>query len=108
FELGSHEAENKLRLEFNKFTEGWKYSFGAEGQYVRYDVNSFSALGVDSSAVSQSEIDFFKAGAFLQAAKNFGPLLVSGGIRTDINSFTRRGPWETFSPRLSLSYALSP
>jgi hypothetical protein len=108
YELGSHEAENKLRLEFNKFTEGWKYSFGAEGQYVRYDVNSFSALGVDSSAVSQSEIDFFKAGAFLQAAKNFGPLLVSGGIRTDINSFTRRGPWETFSPRLSLSYALSP
>lgn len=108
YELGSHEAENKLRLEFNKFTAGWKYSFGAEGQYVRYDVAAFSALGADSSSTSRSEIDFFKAGAFLQAAKNFGPLLLSGGVRTDVNSFTRRGPWETLSPRLSLSYALSP
>jgi outer membrane receptor protein involved in Fe transport len=53
----------------------------------------------------------WKYGAFAQLSKTFfdSKLGVSGGLRTDMNSFTTTGsdPLETLSPRLSLSYVLS-
>lgn len=48
---------------------------------------------------------------FLQASKNLfnDNLLVSGGVRTDMNSFIDRGkdPLETLSPRLSIAYHIN-
>lgn len=119
----SQEIENKFRFDMNQYFNGWKLSFGASIQQVGYRGNLFNKI---SSAVTDnmgnilapeqiirfdSDINFWKYGAFLQVAKNLfkEKLLISGGFRTDMNSFTTGGnnPIRTFSPRLSLAYHIS-
>lgn len=123
FLLKSQEIENKLRLDWNQYKNGWKYSFGLMGQYVKYNYNLYNKIADEvydttglliSPAVeitSNTAVDFFKYGAFGQVSKNFfnNKLLVSAGVRTDMNSFTDNGnnPLETLSPRLSLAYHIS-
>ena len=123
FSLGSHETENKLRFDMNKFKNGWKYSYGVDAQYVKYDADIFNTIkeevkdnngNIISPAVSFSSntaIEFFKFGAYGQVAKRFfdDKFLVSGGIRADINTYTKNGlnPLRTLSPRVSLSYAFN-
>jgi hypothetical protein len=121
--LNSQEIENKFRFDYNKYLNGWKFSAGIMGQYVKYNTDIFNRL---SSAVTDlegnvvvpevvinfgSEIDFFRYGAFTQVSKNFlkDKLLVSAGVRTDMNSFMDNGnnPLETISPRLSFAYHLT-
>ena len=123
FQLKSQEIENKLRFDLNKYKNGWKYSFGIMAQYVKYNFDlynrltsaQFDTLGNQISpeiTVEQdSRIEFFKYGAFGQVSKNFlnDKLLVSAGVRTDMNSFTDAGnnPLNTLSPRLSLAYRIT-
>jgi len=123
FDLKSHEIENKLRIGVNKFHNGWKYSYGIDAQYVSYDANIFNTIKMplyDSnqqqvspgiSFNAQSKIDFFKMGAYAHVSKYFlnQKFLVSGGVRTDMNTFTTSGlnPLNTISPRLSFSYVLN-
>lgn len=120
FKLRSQEIENKFRMDVNKYINGWKISYGAVGQYVKYNTNLFNKLSsaiYDSignvifpglTANFKSEMEFFKYGAFGQVAKNVfnEKLLVSLGLRTDMNSFMKDGnnPLNTLSPRLSLAY----
>jgi len=121
--LVSQEMENKFRFDYNKYINGWKYSFGVMGQYVKYNTDFYSKLTnaiYDNNGnmlvpaievTSKSAIEFFKYGAFTQVSKNIfnERLLVSGGLRTDMNSFLVNGnnPLKTLSPRLSMSYHLS-
>ena len=121
--LVSQEMENKFRFDYNKYVNGWKYSFGVMGQYVKYNTNFYSKLTnniYDNSGnlltpaiefSSKSAIEFFKYGAFAQVSKNMfnERLLVSTGLRTDLNNFLKDGnnPLKTLSPRLSLSYHIS-
>jgi outer membrane receptor for ferrienterochelin and colicin len=123
FKLKSQEIENKFRFDFNKYSKGWKYSFGVAAQYVKYNYelyNKVSDAVYDSSGVlvspaieinSQTDLDFFKFGAFAQVSKDFfkKKLLVSAGVRTDMNSYTETGfnPLETISPRLSMAFHVS-
>lgn len=122
FDLRSNEIENKLRVDVDHFLNGWKISYGLGTQYVKYDVNLFNVLQRKenlsgdpiSSPItirSNNAIDFFKFGAFGHVSKYFldEKLLISGGIRTDMNTFTDKGlnPLKTLSPRLSASYVLS-
>ena len=121
--LNSQEIENKFRFDMNKYKDGWKFSYGVMAQYVKYNTSIYNRL---SSEVKDSigniivpevalnfgsAIDFFRYGAFGTASKKFldDKLLVSAGIRTDMNSFTNNGnnPLSTFSPRLSFSYKLT-
>ncbi|MGJ8868849.1 hypothetical protein, partial [Salmonella enterica] len=44
FKLVSQEIENKLRVDVNKFINGWKVSYGAVGQYVKYNTNLYNKL----------------------------------------------------------------
>ena len=123
FSLGSHETENKLRFDMNKYKNGWKFSYGASTQYVKYDASLFntiskevadSANNVISPAVtfsSETAIEFFKMGVYGHVSKYFfkEKLLLSGGLRTDLNTFTTNGlnPLKAVSPRLSFSYAFN-
>ncbi len=123
FLFKSQEIENKFRFDYNKFVKGWKYSFGVMGQYVKYNAKLYNKLSsevVDSSGntvspaiiiENESAIEFFKYGAFGQVSKEFfkDKLLVSAGIRTDMNSFTNNGnnPFNTLSPRISAAYHLT-
>jgi outer membrane receptor for ferrienterochelin and colicin len=121
--LKSQEIENKFRFDFNKYKNGWKYSFGVMGQFVKYNTSLYNKVSnavydVNGVVMSpeiainvNSEIDFFKAGAFAQVSKSFfnKKLLVSTGIRSDVNSFTTNGmdAGRTLSPRLSAAYHLN-
>ncbi len=121
--LSSAEIENKLKVDYNKYINGWKISAGLGAQYVKYNIDFFSQVTneiTDESGniiipaqtiTTNSDIDFFKYGAFAQVAKGFfdRSLLVSAGVRTDMNSFTDSGsnPLKTLSPRLSLKYSLT-
>ena len=108
----SNEIENKFRWDINKFVNGWKWSTGVSIQYVGYNGNLFTKVSPDQEMQFNSEIHFWKYGAFAEVAKNVfdEKLLISGGIRTDMNSFTKNGndPSKTFSPRISLAYHVDP
>ncbi len=121
--LVSQEIENKFRFDVNKYVNGWKYSAGLVGQYVKYNTNFYSKIAnpvFDSSGNqlvpaielnSKSAIEFFKYGAFIQVSKKFfnEKLLISSGLRNDMNTFTKDGNnlLKTISPRLSFAYQLS-
>jgi len=122
--LNSRETENKLRIDVNKFVNGWKFSYGIMAQYVDYKNSLFNKVSneikdqngnVVSPAFTvnfDTHINFFKYGAFTQLSKRFfdNKLVLSGGVRTDMNSFTKDGsnPLKTLSPRLSFSYNIVP
>lgn len=112
--VASQEIENKFRFDINKFVNGWKLSAGVMAQLVGYNTNFFNKTtpavnGGSSNVIDfQSDFDFWKYGLFLQGSKNLfnNSLLVSAGVRTDMNTFTSTGdnPLKTLSPRLSLAY----
>ena len=124
YKLRSWEAENKFRFDFNKFKNGWKYSAGIMAQYDKYSADLFSritnaltdSLGNVVTPANEirfnSQIGFWKYGVFFQSAKNVlhDRLLLSFGLRSDMNSFLTDGgdPLSTLSPRLSLAYHLNP
>lgn len=120
----SQEIENKLRVDVNKFIGKWEYSYGGVLQYVKYNndfLNIFrrEVRGANGQLIQpavtlqfNSDVDFFKYGAFGQIARKFfnEKLNLSFGLRTDMNSFTDGGnnPLETLSPRFSASYQVAP
>ena len=121
--IRSQEMENKLRIDVNKYIKGWKFSYGIMAQFVKYNTDLYNKL---SSVITnslgneiilpveikfKSAIEFFKYGAFTQVAKNIfkEKLLVSFGLRSDMNSFLSDGnnPINSLSPRLSFAYHLN-
>jgi outer membrane receptor for ferrienterochelin and colicin len=119
----SQESENKFRFDINKFVNGWKLSAGLMTQLVAYKTALFNKISNEITNAQgdvvvpekvirfNNDIDFWKYGVFFQASKNLfnEKLLLSAGIRSDLNSFTDEGndPLKTLSPRLSLAYHLS-
>jgi hypothetical protein len=119
----SQEIENKLRWEVNQFFGDWKIIYGLSAQYVKYNNDFFSRL---APAISDSTgavivpqlnlsfynaIDFARYGAFLSINKKAWNerLSLTGGIRTDMNSFTTTGnnPLNALSPRVAASFAIN-
>ncbi len=123
FKLRSQEIENKFRWDINKFVNGWKITGGLAAQYVKYNTQLFNkvtnqitdSLGNEIIPAVKininSGIEFFKYGAFATASKNMfkEKLLVSFGVRTDMNNFMTAGnnPMNTASPRISLAYHIN-
>ncbi len=122
--VNSTEAENKLRIDVNKNSNGWKIAYGAMLQLAEYKNETFTVLRKevrdDNGNIIQPNVsinfksplnNFLKYGAFVQLSKRFfdNRLGVSGGLRTDMNSFTTDGnnPLQTLSPRISFSYVLA-
>jgi hypothetical protein len=117
------EDENKLRLEVNKFVGKWSFSYGGSAIYSRYTNSTFNKLRNEvrdeNNTILQpgitinynSEIDFYKFGAFSQISRRLfcERLNLSLGVRSDINTFLNDGinPLNTLSPRFSASYALT-
>ena len=120
--VNSDETENKFRFDYNKFVNDWRFSIGSDVQYVGYNGNVFNKIrqeikddgGVvispEQTITFDSKINFWKYGLFAHVSKHFfnEKLLLSGGVRTDMNSFTNDGqnPIKTLSPRLSASYSI--
>ena len=121
--IRSQEIENKLRLDVNKFENGWKYSYGVSAQYVKFNNFLFNRLVKESVGPSGDSIpaivlnynaalEFYRYGAFAQVSRRFfnEKLLLTAGLRTDGNSFTEDGNnlFNTLSPRAAVSYRLLP
>ncbi len=110
--INSHEIENKFRWDINQFINSWKLTGGIGVQNVSYLGELSQQLSPTQSIAFSSNINYWKYGAFLQASKNIfnENLLISGGIRTDLNSFTDSGKniLKTLSPRFSLAYHILP
>jgi len=118
----SQEIENRLRLDINKYSGKWIFSYGGMAQYVKYNNKTFNVIlqeivNADSSIQPgivvnfSSAIDFFKLGIFADVTHKLfdSRLSVTVGTRFDGNTFTNNGMnlLKTFSPRFSITYSLS-
>src|SRR5690625_1407160 len=122
--IKSDEVENKFSFDINQFINGWRISAGTSIQYVGYTADVFNKIrnavynengeliNPEQTIAFDSHLNFWKYGFFAQAARHFFEerLLVSAGLRNDMNTFTNNGnlPGKRLSPRLSLSYAVAP
>jgi hypothetical protein len=121
--LFSQEIENKFRFDVNKNINGWKLAYGTAVQYVKSNNDTYNRLrkqltdqngNVIQPEIAikyQSDINLWRMGAFFQISKRYfdDRLSLSGGLRSDMNSFTDGGmnPIATLSPRISASYVLA-
>jgi len=116
FDYTSNEVENKLRYEHQSiYDNGLKINYGANAEYVLYDNKTFNKSFSDGLPLIinyNSELDMFRWGLFGQVSKDFlkERLILSLGIRTDANSFSKEmsNMFDQLSPRLSVSYMLAP
>lgn len=122
-DIGSQEAGNRLRAEFNFADGGWQWSYGTTAHYIQFDNDFYqryrAELRDESGSVtqpaqiyeSQTTLNYFKFGVFAQAGTRLleDRLGINMGVRTDVNTFTSSGmnAGRTISPRVSLTYALS-
>ncbi|MEL6254244.1 MAG: TonB-dependent receptor [Bacteroidota bacterium] len=107
----SQEIENKLRVEYTGRAKGFKWNYGVNYEYAKYNNSTFwkrPFFTIDFD----SELNLSKYGAFAQISKSFieDRLTLSLGSRIDGSSFNEemRNPFEQFSPRFSASFALTP
>lgn len=114
-DYNSQEIENKLRIEDNIRSNGWRFNYGVNYEFATYTNSTFNKItlptGQNITVDFDSELDFNKYGAFGQLSRSFfsNLLSLSFGFRVDgmdYNSVTSN-PLDQFSPRFSASYMLS-
>jgi hypothetical protein len=110
----SQEIENKIRIENTTRFGDYKLNYGVGYQYVRYNNSTFNRIFTNSGAQTVdyfSEFDMSKYAAFAQLSRKFleERLSLSLGFRMDANNYSddMNNLLDQFSPRFSLSYALS-
>src|SRR5690606_25343157 len=111
----SAEIENKFRFEHTQRSGLWKLNVGVNLEDITYTNSTFNRKA-DSEGIQtidfSSEIGFQKFGFFGQASRSVlkDRLLLSFGLRSDWNNFSESmlNPVDQFSPRLSLSYSITP
>jgi outer membrane receptor for ferrienterochelin and colicin len=120
----SQETENKLRIDVNKYRNGWKWAYGASAQLDDYSNHTFSVIRRELKDQNGAVIqpgenlnftsplkNFWRLGVFAQVSRRFfdSRLGITAGVRTDVNTFTSGGdnPFKTLSPRVAFSYVLA-
>jgi hypothetical protein len=119
----SKEIENKLRLDVNRSFQNYKIAYGMVMQYVKSNNNAFQRIRQEfrdqngnliQPAVTvkyASAINFWRTGGFVQISRRAlaNRLSLSSGLRTDLNSFTKKGnnPLKTLSGRINASYTVT-
>ena len=108
FKNDAIEGETKLRLHSTHYQGNWKFSLGTNIQASAYKNNSFSPLF--KAFQYDTKINFTKYGFFVKTSGSVlnNRLDIALGIRMDDDTFsTGSNLGDTFSPRTSLSYALT-
>lgn len=110
----SQEIENKFRVENNTRMGTYKFVFGIQGEYAKYNNQTQQQLFANNQLYEinyATDLNLFKYGGFAQASKTFleNRLTVSAGLRTDANNYSSSmaNPLDQFSPRFSISYSLT-
>jgi hypothetical protein len=116
YDYNSTEAENRLRFEHNGHIPGKiKYVYGIGLDYAEYTNQSLYSVYLNDSlniVEINSDLSMLNYGLFGQASKDFfsEKLTASVGLRADGSNYasTMSNPLKQISPRISLSYSLSP
>ncbi len=111
----SQEIENKLRVERTTRLGKWKFLYGVSYEFAKYNNRTLQTVSQrDSVRVLNysSAFSMNKYGGFVQISRQLANdrLTLSGGMRVDGNDFNglMQNPLNQFSPRFSLSYAITP
>ena len=110
----SKEIENKFRFENNTSLDDFNISFGVGMEQASYETTTFQKIVNNQNAEVRdfsSNLELFKYGVFGQVSKEYldAKLGLSFGFRLDGNNYndSMRNLFHQFSPRFSISYALS-
>lgn len=111
----SQEIENKFRAEDVRQLGDYKLGYGINYEYDKYNNRTFNRIFTTAGPQDidyASDFTMHRYGFYGQASRKWldEKLVVSLGVRFDGNSYSEEmsNPFEQFSPRLSLSYAISP
>ncbi len=115
FDYKSQEIENKLRAERTTRIGSWKFLYGLSYEFAKYNNFTFQTRNIGDSTFKinyTSAFNMNKYGAFAQISRKLDAdrLVISLGARVDGNDYNSnmKNPLNQFSPRFSLSYALTP
>jgi TonB dependent receptor/CarboxypepD_reg-like domain/TonB-dependent Receptor Plug Domain len=115
FDYKSQEIENKLRAERTTRLGKWKFLYGINYEFAKYNNRTLQTLNLKDSVVKINYASAFtmnKYGGFAQISRQLAGdrLTLSGGVRVDGNDYnsSMKNPFNQFSPRFSLAYALTP
>ncbi|MDG5800993.1 TonB-dependent receptor [Marinilabiliaceae bacterium ANBcel2] len=111
----SEEIDHKLRFEHFANPGEWTISTGFNLEHANYYNRTFNRIyRGDTSLISdyESDLHFFKWGLFASVSRRFVDerLSLSGGIRSDANSYSSsmNSLLQQVSPRISASWLLTP
>jgi hypothetical protein len=115
FDYKSQEIENKLRAERTTRIGKWKFLYGLGYEFVKYNNSTFQKRNIRDSSITvnyNSAFTMNKYNGFAQVSRQLANdrLVLSIGARMDGNDYNSDmgNPLNQFSPRFSLSYALTP
>jgi hypothetical protein len=115
FDYKSQEIENKLRVERSTRLGSWKFIYGVAYEFTKYNNYTFQRRNILDSVIQinyRSAFNANKFGGFAQISRKLDKdkLILSLGARVDGNDYnaSMRNPFNQFSPRFSLAYALTP
>lgn len=115
FDYKSQEIENKLRVERTTRLGKWKFLYGINYEFAKYNNRTLQTVNVRDSVIKinySSAFSMNKYGGFAQISRQLAGdrLTLSGGLRVDGNDYnsSMQNPLNQLSPRFSLSYALTP
>lgn len=110
----SQEIENKLRLEHSHQVGSFKLLGGAGYEYVKYNNSTFNRVFTSAGPLTvnySADLSFQKYYIFGQLSRKYfnERLILSLGVRFDGNDYSEEmsSPLEHFSPRFSLSWAMT-
>jgi hypothetical protein len=112
-DYNSNEIENKFRYELTTRAGGFKYNFGTNLEYAKYDNATSQLLFIDDQIIDfnyESALKIYKYGLSGQVSKRFftEKMLMTLGVRFDGNTYNNHmsNMLNQFSPRYSLSYSI--
>jgi hypothetical protein len=115
FDYKSQEIENKLRVERSTRLGSWKFIYGINYEFAKYNNFTYQRRNILDSVIQinyRSAFNANKFGGFAQVSRKLDKdrLVLSLGARVDGNDYnsTMKNPFNQFSPRFSLAYALTP
>ena len=115
FDYQSQEIENKLRAERTTRLGKWKFLYGINYEFAKYNNRTLQTRNVGTSVVKidySSQFSMNKYGGFAQISRQLANdrLILSGGLRVDGNDYnaSMQNPLNQLSPRFSLAYSLTP
>ena len=107
----SLEAETRIRMDVNYSSGSWQASYGAIIIHTNYTNSTFQRR-FHYEANFATQFQMFRYGAFMQINRRIldNKLSLNLGTRIDGNSFTQNGNkfLNTFAPRFSATYSISP